>query len=118
MPSAEIVAQAFAKTPEPPYYSVIFTSTRNPADLGYGAMAERMEALAFTQTGFLGMESARGPDGFGITVSYWVSLDAIARWKSNAEHRQAQETGKDVWYSHYELRIAKVERAYAKPGNG
>jgi len=25
-----------------------------------------------------------------------------------------QETGKRLWYEHYELRIAKVERAYAK----
>lgn len=77
-------------------------------------MSDRMAELASGQPGYLGIESARGTDGFGITVSYWASLEAIAAWKSHAEHRIAQETGKTLWYEHYELRIARVERAYAK----
>jgi hypothetical protein len=27
----------------------------------------------------------------------------------------AQRLGKERWYSHYELRVAKVERAYSGP---
>lgn len=106
----------FAKTLAPPYYSVIFTSQRRVAedDGGYETMAGRMVELAAAQPGFLGIESVRNVDGFGITVSYWESLAAIDAWKANAEHRVAQENGKRLWYSHYELRIAKVERAYAK----
>jgi hypothetical protein len=38
--------EGFAKTPEPPYYAVIFTSQRRPEDEGYAAMAEKMHALA------------------------------------------------------------------------
>ena len=106
---------AFAKTPEPPYYAVIFSSQQSSGDSGYGRMAERMVELAARQPGFLGIESVRGTDGFGITVSYWVSLEAIAAWKANTEHLAAQELGKHAWYEHYELKIAKVERAYAKP---
>ena len=104
----------FAKLPEPPYYSVIFSSLRTAGDDGYGHMADRMVELASEQPGYLGVESVRGADGFGITVSYWSSLEAIAAWKSVAEHRIAQETGKARWYEHYEVRIARVERAYAK----
>lgn len=78
-------------------------------------MAARMMELAAQQPGFLGAESARGNDGFGITVSYWSSTEAISAWKANAEHLAAQEMGKREWYEHYELRIAKVERAYGKP---
>lgn len=103
---------AFAKTPAPPYYAVIFSSTRTPGDHGYAAMADRMVELATTQPGYLGIESARGDDGFGISVSYWESLEAIAAWRANAEHQLAQETGKKVWYGHFELRVARVERAY------
>lgn len=77
-------------------------------------MAQRMLELAARQPGFLGAENARSADGFGITVSYWASLADIANWKAHAEHRIAQENGKSVWYEHYELRIAKVERAYGK----
>ena len=103
-----------AATPPPPYYAVIFTSQRTGGDDGYGDMAERMVELAARQPGYLGVESVRGSDGAGITVSYWESTQAIADWKANAEHRIAQVNGKQRWYSDYQLRIAKVERAYGK----
>lgn len=106
---------AFAGTPEPPYYAVVFTSQRTEGDAGYRRMAERMVELAASQPGFLGIESVRGADGFGITVSYWNSEEAIANWKAHAEHRVAQKLGSRTWYAHYALRVAKVERAYSKP---
>ena len=104
-----------AATPSSGYYAVIFSSTRTVCDdEAYAAMAERMMALAASQPGYLGVESARGADGLGITVSYWESEQAIARWKQNAEHLVAQQTGKSTWYEHYQLRVAKVERSYGK----
>lgn len=109
-----MTTSSFAKLPETPYYTVIFSSQRTPGENGYGHMADRMAELAAQQPGYLGVESARGADGFGITVSYWDSLEAIVKWKSHSEHKIAQETGKALWYEHYELRIARVERAYAK----
>jgi heme-degrading monooxygenase HmoA len=105
---------SFADLPEPPYYAVIFSSQRTEGDNGYGDMADRMVALASEQPGFLGIESTRGTDGFGITVSYFRTLEDIAAWKANAEHREAQRLGHQRWYGHFELRIAKVERAYGK----
>ncbi len=105
---------SFAILPEPPYYSVIFSSQRTSVEDGYGQMADRMVELAAGQPGFLGVESVRDNDGFGITVSYWTSLEAITEWRSQAEHRIAREAGKTLWYKHYELRIARVERAYGK----
>ena len=99
-----------AKTPRPPYYAVIFTSTRTGVEEGYEAMAERMVELAAGQPGFLGVESAR--EGLGITVSYWESLEAIAGWKRHAEHQLAQQMGRELWYSAFATRICRVERDY------
>ena len=107
----------FSKNPPPPYYAVIFSSLRTPGDHGYAAMAEKMAELASRQPGFLGAESARGEDGFGITVSYWASPEAVSQWKAHMAHMAhmaAQESGKTAWYEHYEVRVAKVERAYGK----
>ena len=101
-----------AKTPEPPYFAVIFTSLRTEGDKGYGKMAERMEELAAGQPGYLGIESARSPGGLWITVSYWASEEAIVSWKANLEHRGAQDAGRESWYEGYSVRIARVERAY------
>lgn len=105
----------FAATPDPPYYAVIFTSTRQPDETGYTETADRMAELARTMPGYLGIESVRDPEGLGITVSYWASEEAIANWKREAEHLQAQSRGKRQWYKHYELRVARVERAYSGP---
>jgi|SRR5262245_53151042 len=100
-----------ARTPEPPYYAVVFTSVRTPADPeGYAAMAERMVELASSQPGFLGIESARAGHGVGITVSYWTSLAAIRHWREHAEHQVAQSQGRKTWYRQYRLRVCRVER--------
>lgn len=106
----------FADTPEPPYYAVIFTSLRNGrGEPGYAMMGERMAELASAMPGYVGLEGTRDNDGFGITVSYWESEAAILAWREHATHRLAQEAGKNRWYEQYELRVAKVERAYAGP---
>jgi heme-degrading monooxygenase HmoA len=103
---------AIAKTPEPPYYAVIFTSVRNeqPGD-GYETTAARMIELAVGRPGFLGIEAAR--TDVGITVCYWTDEAAIASWKADAEHLLAQERGRGGWYRHYSVRVARVERAYS-----
>lgn len=109
----------FAPTPQPPYYAVIFTSLRSAGDgPAYEAMAARMLELAAQQPGFLGVESARGADGVGITVSYWASREAIRRWRNHAEHRLAQEQGRAGWYARFRLRICQVEeeRGFERPG--
>lgn len=107
-----MTSSAFAPPSAPPYYAVIFTSqqTADAGRDGYGAMAERMVELAAEQDGFLGVESARDGDGFGITVSYWRDEESIARWKADAEHRVAQARGRHDWYERFELRVARVER--------
>jgi heme-degrading monooxygenase HmoA len=110
-----MMPEGFAKTPEPPYYAVIFTSQRKPADEGYGAMAEKMLALALEQPGCLGAESARGESGLGITVAYFVDEASIRAWKQNGQHLDAQRRGKESWYSHYQVRVARVERGYSGP---
>src|SRR5687768_12523470 len=102
----------FADTPQPPYYAVVFTSLRTEGDEGYGEMAERMVTLASQQPGYLGVESTRGPDGKGITVSYWKDLESIKAWKQQSEHRTAQQHGRKTWYSAYRVRICRVETEY------
>jgi len=101
----------FANTPKPPYYAVIFSSLKSE-DNGYGEMAKRMVELVKNQDGFLGYESLRDENGFGITVSYWRDLESINKWKSNLEHLKAQQKGRELWYKKYKIRVAKVEREY------
>lgn len=113
----------FARLPDPPYWVVVFSSRRadgavDGADDGYGDAARRMVDLAAGYDGFLGIESARDDAGFGLTVSYWASPEAIAAWRRDVEHVAVREQGRARWYRHYELRVAKVERAYGWDADG
>jgi heme-degrading monooxygenase HmoA len=71
-----------------------------------------MARLAAKQPGYLGAESARGADGLGITVSYWQDDASVAAWRQELRHASVRELGRERFYSHYELRVARVERAY------
>lgn len=93
-----------------PYYAVIFTNRQTDTIEGYGEMADTMEQLAKQQPGYLGFESARNE--IGIAISYWKTLENIKSWKANLDHLEAQNQGKNRWYTWYKVRICKVEREY------
>ena len=108
------MSDQLAVTPEPPYTAVIFTSVRTAEDEdGYADTDALLADLAAEQPGYLGVESAR--DGLGITVSYWRDAEAARAWKAVAEHRLAQQLGRERWYACYRVRIATVEREYGHP---
>ena len=98
--------------PEPPYTAVIFASCR-PVGVedGYGAAAARLAELVVQQPGFLGVDSARSDQGFGITVSYWTDEASALGWRRNLEHAEVMRMGRERFYEAYTLRVATVHRA-------
>jgi len=102
-----------AKTPQAPYWAVIFTAVFSGREAEeYAETAARMVSLAEASPGFLGYETAQGEGGLEITVSYWDSEEAIRAWRRNSEHLAAQKRGREAFYSAYTIRVARVERAY------
>lgn len=93
--------------------AVIFLSQRTvDDDAGYAAAAEAMDALAARQPGYRGVDSARGADGFGITVSWWANEASALAWRAHPEHAAIREQGRAEWYSRYEVAVAEVGRSY------
>ncbi len=122
--AAEVAARNAAPRPERApdptsaqhCFAVVFTSQRRVSgDDGYGAAVGAMEELAARQPGYLGFESARNPDGSGISVSYWDSLEAIREFKDVPAHAAFQARGRDTFYERYEVRVCSVERGYKFP---
>lgn len=105
----------FAPMPQPPYYAVIFANQASKTPEGYSEMAAQMQEIAKTMPGYIGIESTRDVDGFAITVSYWESEEAIKGWREQANHQIAKKVGRERWYDHFVLRVAKVERQYKGP---
>ncbi|MDC2865786.1 MULTISPECIES: antibiotic biosynthesis monooxygenase family protein [unclassified Bacillus (in: firmicutes)] len=95
-----------------PYYAVIFTSQLSSETDDYETVADEMVKLAAEQSGFIDVESVRNETGFGITISYWESLEAIKRWKEHAAHTVARKRGREQWYEQFHTRICLVEREY------
>ena len=96
--------------------AVIFTSRRTAEDdAGYARAADAMDALAAEQPGFRGMESARGADGFGITVSWWADEASAIAWREHPIHARIRSAGRERWYASYEVAVATVTRGYRWP---
>ena len=47
-----------------------------------------------------------------LSLSFWRDEDAVARWRTLAEHRAAQAKGRGGIFRDYRLRIASVIRDY------
>jgi len=94
--------------------AVIFVSRRTSGDdAGYAAAADAMGTLAARQPGYLGIDSVRGADGVGITVSYWAD-DASARaWHAHPDHAAVRAKGHADWYDGWHIVVGEVVRAYA-----
>lgn len=99
-----------------PQYAVIFTSQRTFEDQNsYEAMSEKMMNMVQRMDGFVKADSLRDAKGFGITISYWTSLESIKNWKAESEHTKAQELGKFLWYFSYSITICRIEEEYSFP---
>ena len=100
-------------TPPPGAIAVIFLSGRSAADSeGYGAAADLMGEAASRMDGYLGIDSPRGEDGVGITISWWRDEAAAIAWRDDAEHARIRDHGRAVWYDWYRVIVATVDRAY------
>ena len=94
-------------------YAVIFLSRRGAADDdGYAVAAAAMDALAARQPGYRGVDSARGADGFGITVSWWADAESARAWRAHPEHAAIRARGRAEWYERYEVAAGMIERSY------
>lgn len=97
--------------------AVIFSSQRRSDDKGggeadYAAAATAMDRLAALQPGYRGVDSARGADGFGITVSWWADEGAALAWRAHPAHAAIRDRGRTDWYDRYEVAVTTVGRSY------
>ena len=103
----------FATLPTPPYYAVIFSSRRRGGDGdGYAEALLVAGRLRAEEPRLLAHQHVHALGGFGITVAYFDSEDAIRAWRDHGEHASTRAEGRARWYDGFAVRVAKVERAY------
>lgn len=74
------------------------------------SLRERLEAM----DGFISVErfESLSTPGKLLSLSFWRDEEAVARWRTLPEHRQAQSAGRAGVFAHYRLRVAAVLRDY------
>ena len=85
-----------AKTPEPPYYAVIFTTIKSDDLTGYDEMNARMFELAQRQKGFLGIESGRGDEYHEIYLGLNKYLYGHKlKWQTGIQYASMDDSAND-----------------------
>ncbi len=98
---------------------VIFKATLNPELMDtsspdfkrYLKMASTLREVAIKQ--YQCIEFTSTTEGNKeIALSYWQDTQAIANWKADELHKQAQQMGRDKWYKEYSVEIVEVLKSY------
>ena len=95
-------------------YAVIFTATVGDQDSRYQRMAGQLRDLAMADFGCTEFISVTEGEQ-EIAISYWPDEASIKDWKQQAEHRVAQQLGKEGWYKDYKVEVVKILRVYDGP---
>ena len=80
----------------------------------YFDRAAKLRDVLETMDGFLSIErfeSVSEPGKF-LSLSFWRDEEAVAAWRSLAEHRDAQAAGRNEFFRDYRIRVAAVTRDY------
>ena len=80
----------------------------------YLAIAADLRPLLDSIDGFISIErftSISDPAKY-LSLSFWRDEEAVAEWRSQLEHRDAQRRGRAEIFGDYRLRIAAVSRDY------
>ena len=99
-------------------YAVIFKSKRQDGngDLYYehnDKLDEKIKSLP----GYVRHSGMRHPETReGITVAYFDSLEAIDKWRKDAEHMDAKKLAKSHFYENYSVEITGVIDSYGWDG--
>ena len=76
--------------------------------------AARLRSELECMDGFISVErfqSLTDPDKL-LSLSFWRDEEAVAGWRSRADHRAAQSAGRKGVFRDYRLRVAVVVRDY------
>jgi len=76
----------------------------------YGQRAGKLFEIVSAMPGFRGIRSYASADGEHLSLIEFDSLESLTAWRDHAEHRVAQDLGKERYYSEYHIQICELVR--------
>lgn len=94
----------------------IFRSRLRPENQeAYQKMAARMDDLANRMPGFRSIKTFTAPDGERVSIVEFETEETHNAWRHHPEHMKAQQLGRELFYSEFQIQVCTVERAYGMP---
>jgi len=80
----------------------------------YLDLATRLKPALEQMEGFISIERFESLTNKGklLSLSIWRDEEAVKRWRSFADHRNAQSLGRNGIFADYRIRVASVIRDY------
>ena len=86
---------------------------RDGADVeDYKKLSTEMVELVSSLPGFISYELWRGKDGEALTIANFESEEAVSAWRREAEHRAAQQRGREEFYETYSVQVCTTSWEY------
>ena len=76
----------------------------------FQALADRMMKLAEAMPGFISYKVYSSDDGERCSIVEFDSHEQLLAWRNLADHRQAQQIGRERYYEEYTLHVADPVR--------
>jgi heme-degrading monooxygenase HmoA len=73
---------------------------------------QRMFELASSMPGFLSYKDFVAEDGENVSIVEFESLETLAAWRDHAEHKVAQQQGREKFFAEYRIQVCMPVRAY------
>lgn len=94
----------------------IFRSRLRPEhQTEYAEWASRTHDLAVKMPGFISIKTFSAEDGERVSLVEFESEEAVRAWREQADHREAQEMGRKLFYSEYHIQVCRPIRDYSFP---
>jgi heme-degrading monooxygenase HmoA len=81
-------------------------------DEEYDATEQRLAKQVREMAGsdLVQVKNYQSDDGERLAVVWWRNPETLEKWRADPQHQAAQRTGREVWYSWYEVSVAEVIR--------
>jgi len=96
---------------------VVFRSRlRNDANVKeLGTLYEHILSLVAEMPGFIAVKDFQAEDGEAVALAEFDTLEHVAAWREQVEHKVAQERGRKEFFSEYRIQVCTVVRDYKFP---
>jgi heme-degrading monooxygenase HmoA len=95
----------------------IFRSrTRPDADLdALAALDHELDALVRTIPGFVSNKGFSAPDGEGVGIIEFASLEAFETWRTHPAHLAAKERGREDFFARFSVQVCAPFHVAGRP---